>query len=540
MIVKSTTQLFVHVPENSRPANQENFTKTTVEEYRLNRQPETLQEFIQSLIGVDDFDQKETVVWLSDNLYCCQPKFRSSLSHDHLMLQLNKTMSGDPHADEATRDFFGLQLHPRRGFTLEDALGEIHFFFQLLDCDDYYDLINWSTDPQNWRSIFDFPLSPEILHFLLTQTKSRRTHSFLIGSFSAEQCRVLASSYCSIWLGPGCDFSDKGAAFVEAFAARREVDGTIDLRIGYSEYIFDKERWITFLDLPQCRLMERLILENNFDHDVCRAMATARVHKLHLQGDTVLADHGDALAAAIVSGHGPKALSLNRKTLGEGDDLDSHWFVFMNKLRGNRHLESLELYVEVGEPCFSDTEICSILNASQEFEQLAYLSMKYIEVTDTFWAALCDTVRLHPSLTTIDIWSVWEADNLDRTQRTTKLFNAINSNPRIKKVGHNSKLYDKTVWRNRIAPLLECRQSRERFNAIRQEANTSIRAALFGEALASVAKKTWLIATLLRANQDIVADRLDQKALRSNILQLGKHTTGLVLGAPEKRKRLSY
>jgi hypothetical protein len=331
--------------------------------------------------------------------------------------------------------------------------------------------------------------------------------------FTPDQCRTLASSGTKTDIEfHGCKFEDEGAAFVEASAARRdETSDPAKLRFG-SDNPFNGRNMALFVN--QHRLDSLVISRIGLNSEVTAVAAGVRCLTLE---DCDLLDEGAALLIELVrQGRGPKELRIPS---GNPFGSSGSFVIFMNALRGNEHLERLQL------PRIDDRqEMRALAAALHENKGLVHLAVDFVLLDDSDRAKLLDAISIHHSLHSLDL-KMWPSLDFDftlqmhfdakkRREFTKAVADMLSVNKRVEVMSFYDSTHDpfhtleKEDWDVFVVPRLECNKYRKLFPSIQTIGDESTRAAVLARALAKFATKPHLVWMLLSQNHDIVSSYL--------------------------------
>jgi hypothetical protein len=424
--------------------------------------------------------REQPAIWITKKSYVC---FRGDRTvEDRRKKQFRLQLS-------EKQQHHGLSIHSS---TLEEAIICLDYLVGLKDT--HFEEMALSCKNDGYLHLYPFGVN--VLEKMLQNSARRIVFIFMI--FTPDHCRTLATSGTKTSIGFwDCNFQDKGAAFVEASAARQdETSGPAKLKFGI--YIpFNDINWALFLS--QHKLDYLQLHELGFYSDVgCRAVAIAEVRCLKLQ-QCDLGDEGAALVESVREGRSPRDLCIIGNPFGSSDS----FVTFMNALRGNTYLERLELW------WIDDRQFTQALSAAlHEDKGLVHLGVHIRARAETGWTELLKAISLHPSLWSLDLRS--SRRNAKKKRDFTKaVADMLSVNDRVEVMSFDDDTFDKGDWDAFVVPRLECNLYRKHFPSIHKVEEASTRAAVLGRALAKFASKPHLVLMLLNQNHDIVSCYLD-------------------------------
>jgi hypothetical protein len=427
--------------------------------------------------------REEQAIWITKN--SCVRLYGDSTAEDRRKRQFRLNVSDKIERHE-------LSIHAS---TLKEAIICLDFLVGLKDTH-FKEMWLTLKDGGALRRPRLCPFGVDILEKIL-QTSARRIR-FSQMIFTPEHCRILASSGTQTNIEfVGCIFQDEGASFVESFAARQDVtSGPVKLRLSGC-LPFNDRNWALFLSQLKLESLELCFL--HFHNEVsCRAVALAKVQCLTFES-SMLGDGGAALVEAVREGRGPKELCFR----GNPFDSSERLVTFMNALRGNDHLERLEL------PRIDVLDVTQALTAAlHENKGLVHLTVDFR--VDSGWTELLEAISMHPSLRFLRL-EMWHSDTdlKKRCEVTKAVADMLSVNERVQVMSFHDKTFDKVDWDTYVAPRLECNFYREWLPSIQKIEEASTRAAVLARALAKFSSNPHLVLRLLNQNHDIVSSYLD-------------------------------
>jgi hypothetical protein len=482
---------------------QERTSEFPFKEYRLNGTPESLKTFVDLFLLENETyrHDKNRFIWTSENC----------------LVSVGSWWLGGLPGDYKKRRFalvFTIPFLYIHSSTVEDALSCLELLFGLHDdhfegtrllCPDISD--DYANDAPH---LCLCPLTSHLLEKMLQQN-AKRKNVFICMIFTPDQCRTLATSGTSTEIEfDSCSFEDEGEAFLEALAVRADQKASL-VKLTIRNYLLFAEG-ILVLFLHQHKLesltLDQIQLESE---ETCRALAAAELQYLDLQL-CKLEDGGASLVESIREGRGPKGLGLDR-TDREGDwrpfDSFERFVSFANALRGNAHLERLDLsHIDI-----DDGTLQALAAALLENEGLIHLGLELkeqCELDKTCWCELMKAISTHSSLRTLAFGRIYSRD-LDGTSATQVVADILLVNEQLEAIrihaffDHDDDWWPSAEWDELVTPRLECNIYRKRFPAIQNIRVPSTRAAVVARILSHVNNKSSLAFMLLRQNGDILS-----------------------------------
>jgi hypothetical protein len=445
------------------------------------------------------YREERATIWITENSCVCFEDDHAVDSHEkHFRFYLTEK---DEHQSQHC-----LSIHAS---TLEEAIICLDYLVGLKDTHFLQMDISFKDhESLEGGGYGECPFGVNILEKILQNSARRIQFSEMV--FTPDHGRILASSgtktYICLYL---CEFQDRGAAFVEAYASRQdETSGPANLFVdGHdnefnSHNPFEDEDWNFFLSHQKLESLE--IWGIGFSEVCGRDVATAEVQRLTL-GSIDFEDEGAALVESVRQGRGPKDLCF-----ADNCHLSSERLVaFMNALRGNTNLERLH-------GLLLDSQVTRALAAAlHENKGLVHLTAYFGALNAIDWTELLEAISLHPSLRSLDL--TMQQSNSDillekRREVTEAVADMLSINEQVEVMSFHDGTFDKDDWNTNVVPRLECNVYRKRFPSIQRIGEASTRAAVLARALAKFASKPHLVLMLLNQNHDIVSSYLDSSA----------------------------
>jgi hypothetical protein len=448
-------------------------------EYRLNGIPESLKAFTDQFLKENGrgYDYNR-LIWTSKNSFVRLGFHRLPGVYRVYRFELRLTRSGS-----YDRSLF---IHSS---TLEEAMSSFDFLVGLHD--DHFEKMEYYHSREEIGPRL-CPLTSVLLEKVLQQN-AKRKHVFYYLIFSPDQCRTLTTSGTRTDIGLNrCLFQDDtGAAFLEALAARADPQtGLAKLTIWYW-LPFVQAIFVLLLHMLECLTLYRIRLESE---EACRAVAAAELQCLELY-HCKLGDGGASLVESVQVGRGPKELGLYTFRYDDYFDSSERFTSFLNALRGNSHLEKLDLS---GFDFREEGVLAALAAALFENKGLAHLGLQRCDLDESGFCKTVRAISTHPSLRTLNLTSI--NIDMDVTEAVAEM---LSHNAKLEEIRIDGYQYC-SVWAALITPRLECNVYRKRFHAIQEIRVPSTRAAVLASALAHVRNKPSSAFMLLRQNGDIL------------------------------------
>jgi hypothetical protein len=316
------------------------------------------------------FSHELHAIWITENSFV-------SLLDDICVASISLSLR---HTDE----FYNLSIHAP---TLEESI--IICLHDLVGLQDtHFEEISFAYNDQTVEGL-EYgerrlcPFGTNILEKILqnSQRQSNRIQPYDLHALATSGTKTNIEFY-------GREFQDEGAAFVKASAARQdETSGPAKLCYASNNCPFNDRNWALFLSQ---RRLDSLELRNiHFNSEVsCRAVASAGVRCLTLEYCN-LDDEGAALVESVKQGRGPKELTFEYDhPFGSTES----FVTFMNALRGDEHLERLQL------PMIDNRQETRALAAAlHEHKGLVHLTVNFRVLDDSGRTELVEAISLRPS-----------------------------------------------------------------------------------------------------------------------------------------------
>jgi hypothetical protein len=368
------------------------------------------------------------------------------------------------------------------------------------------------------------PFDSSILEKLLQNSERRIGFQYMM--FTADHCRTLATSGTKTAIEFFvCDFQDKGAAFVDASAGRKDKTSGPTKFSFYFILAFNNRNLALFLSQGMLYSLELSHIE--LDSEGSRAVASAGVRSL-LFSECDLEDEGAALVESVRQGRGPEELRLEGlvegcRPFGSIESL----VTFMNALRGNDQIERLHLLM------IDRQQTRALAAALHENKGLVHLIVTFLELDDIARTELFKAISLHPSLRSLDLEMLpsMQSDLQKRREFTKAVADMLSVNERIEEMDFYVDTFAEGDWMVLARTRLECNKYRKRFPSLQRIGEASTRAAVLATALAKFAHKPYLGCMLLSQNHDIVSSFFDPAVYAQVLAPSRKRSRSSSLGS---------
>jgi hypothetical protein len=461
-------------------------------EYRLNRQPESLKGFTDQFLKEDGFVDHNRLIWTSKNSFVRvgEDWRRHELPgcgvyQDH---RFQLWLTSGSHC-------LPINIHST---TLEGAMSCLELLVGLHD--DHFEKMVLSH-----RHEEDEPpicLLTSVLLEKILQQSAKRKNSFRSTTFTPDQSRTLATSGIGTVIELNqCKFEDDGEAFLEALVARADPQTGLAKLTIVLFHPFAMGILVLLLHKLEALTLKYIHLESE---EACRAVAGDELQYLELDS-CELGDGGAALVKSVNEGRGPKGLGLVFDMSDDEDDwrpFDSseRFISFLNALRGNYHLERL---VVSNLDCQEERILDALAAALSENEGLVHLALSGRHLDKTCFCKLMRAISAHSSLRTLDLTGIERY--MDRTEATEEVTKMLSVNTQLEEIRIVKDDNDSVAWLKLVTPRLEYNIYCKRFPPIQNLRVPSTRAAIMARALSHVSNRPSPAFMLLRQNSDILS-----------------------------------
>jgi hypothetical protein len=183
--------------------------------------------------------------------------------------------------------------------------------------------------------------------------------------------------------------------------------------------------------------------------------------------------------------------------------------VLATALEGNSRVTGLRLSAT---SATSDAEKGAIFRSLAENKGLVKLDLYHRSISDENWTILCQSLKGHPTLTSLDLRYKrpgWLSDE-QKSLRTRVLAEMMHENRVLLTIDLEPYKRDAQIYEESILPYLETNLYRPRVLGIKK-ADIALRRPLLGRALQteSVRNKSNLLWMLLSGNQDVVVQSIE-------------------------------
>jgi hypothetical protein len=181
---------------------------------------------------------------------------------------------------------------------------------------------------------------------------------------------------------------------------------------------------------------------------------------------------------------------------------DIDYIVLANGLRGNSRLKSLTARIS-GNLEKDNAQVIAIAGALRGNEGLVDLNLGCHLLGDETWGAICDSLKTHPTLEVLNLFSDVTTTPAIIQSRIQALLNMMKVNISIRTMLLNASYIQHELYRGSVIPYLETNRLRPRVRAIQKTRPITYRAKVLGRALLSActdANRFWM---LLSENADV-------------------------------------
>jgi hypothetical protein len=251
--------------------------------------------------------------------------------------------------------------------------------------------------------------------------------------------------------------------------------------------------------MEHCKSLKSLSmygLEMNENH--CRVLgAYSRPDlEIELKGCKLTSAGTSALVEVLGHNQGPTVL--------ERCDID--YSILADGLRGNSRLKRLRTGFSSNRD-YANRYVLAIASLLRENKGLVELDFHYaLSVSDETWGAICDSLKIHPTLEVLNMPSTLNAATPDPaiiTSRIQALLDLMKLNLSI----HTMRLHDQDskheLFRESVTPYLETNRLRPRLLAIQKTRPIAYRAKVLGQALLAVRTDPNRLWMLLSGNAEV-------------------------------------
>jgi hypothetical protein len=271
--------------------------------------------------------------------------------------------------------------------------------------------------------------------------------------------------------------------------------------------------------LEQCPDLELLaFMDATLDETQCRALAaatpSATTGKLDIRFHDCRVLHTGTTAALA---------DLFRNTNNnnnQGGQVHYHlvhlqsedWPLLAESLRGNTSVKTIvQPAGRLAERMLEIDEFRVLAEALGDNQGMLRFAPREQLINDENWAVLCQSLRSHPTLYTLDLSATFHDLNAGIMPDTSKkhrcecIVELLHSNTVLRSIHLTRKERDENIWRESIVPHLQTRKCQPLIQEIKAVAEQPLRFKLFGRALVSVKTKPYLLYLFLSGNVDIIA-----------------------------------
>jgi hypothetical protein len=267
--------------------------------------------------------------------------------------------------------------------------------------------------------------------------------------------------------------------------------------------------------LEQCPGLELLtFMDTTLDESQCRALAAASPSTT--TGKLDIRFHG-CRVLNVGSTAALADLFRDNNNNSQTDQVHYHldhfqtegWRVLAESLRGNTSVKTIYEPGGLYGRQLKHDEFRVLAEALRDNQGLGKFTPRRLHINDENWTLLCQSLRSHPTLDTLDLSGTFHNPNAGMTNaskkhRCTCIVNLLRSNTVLSSVHLTRDERDETIWRESIVPHLQTRTYHPLVREIKAVADQPRRFKLFGRALNSVKTKPHLLYLFVIGSVDII------------------------------------
>lgn len=308
-----------------------------------------------------------------------------------------------------------------------------------------------------------------------------------------------------------CDFSDKGASFIDGLLAS---SGTLPNTSG-SECLsfrgrlpFDDRNWERLMSALPCNLMLNLAFVNIGSVKVpAPDIRSLQINYCESNGGSI------ALTEALKSNRGPANLCIADLpvVLGGRDKI----LPFVRALGHNTHLKSLTIQHSLS--LWPDAVGQALADSLSTNQGLRSLTLNLRFERKELWTDVISSMANHPSLTDIRLYTFnshfdYKENELQQRVKTNAVINLLQSNERIELfyTFRTNFGYTDKRWDSEVKPRLEINRFRKKLRIFHQETLPSDQAPLLPHAMERVSLKPSLLWLALQQHRDLVLQSIGE------------------------------
>jgi hypothetical protein len=281
--------------------------------------------------------------------------------------------------------------------------------------------------------------------------------------------------------------------------------------------------------LEQCPDLELLaFLDATLDENQCRALSAASPSRttgkldIRFHDCRVLHEGSTAALADLFRNNN------NNNNNNEGGQVHYHldhfqtedWRILAQSLRGSTGVKTIvQPAGRLNERMLEQPEFRVLAEALGDNQGLVKFAPIAQHINDENWTVLCQSLRSHLTLETLDLSSTFLDDDSNatmsgatKTHRCTCIVNLLRSNTVLRSIHLTREERDETIWSESILPTLQTRTYQPLVMEIKAVADEPRRSKLFGRALDSVKTKPYLLYLFLIGNADIIVASFEERS----------------------------
>jgi hypothetical protein len=202
--------------------------------------------------------------------------------------------------------------------------------------------------------------------------------------------------------------------------------------------------------------------------------------------------------------------------------------IIANALTGDSRVTRLQ-------PPFVRTDDAIMLRALANNRGLVYLYLPDHSISDENWTILCQSLKAHPTLTSLNL--EYTVPRGQKTHRTRALVEMVQRNTVLHSIQLAATDRHQKIFREEIRPKLETNLYRPRVRAIKKTKDRPFREKLLGRALHSVRSNPNLVWMLLSENVDAFVRSEEEEEESNSEVPVAVAAAVVVAAAGSKRKR---
>jgi hypothetical protein len=257
--------------------------------------------------------------------------------------------------------------------------------------------------------------------------------------------------------------------------------------------------------MEQCQSLKAVTLQElELDESHCRLLGAYSRPDLEIELKRCKFTDAGATALAEVLGRNQGPTRLDYCAIDT--------YLLANVLRGNSRLKSFSPYLS-RDFDIRNRQLLAIADAIRENEGLVEWRLSsddtpaaLIVMNDEAWSAVCDSLKLHPTLEVLDLSRIHhDAETLPvgNTSRVQALLGMMEVNTSIHTIHLHYHYSQHELFRESVVPYLETNRFRQRVRAIQETLPIAYRAKVLGRALLTVRNDPNRLWMLISGNAEV-------------------------------------